>query len=410
MPIDSNSLLWAAPVLWLAGVAAIVLLYLPDIRRLWREPVLRYPVLIVESDDWGAGPLVQASALHDIAGVLRQFRDAAGRSPVLSLAVVLAVPNGRAISADGTTYRRTCLDEPPLAPILDMLKQGEAEGLFSIQLHGLEHFWPDTLMASEDATVRKWLREPEPAFTERLPPHLQIRWIDATVLPSKALARDTIRPAVTEEVDAFVRVFGRAPRIVVPPTFVWTGHVECAWAASGIECVITPGERYTGCAADGAFLDDGERFANGDRSGSIIYLVRCDYFEPSRGRGAEYALRALRRASSEGRPCVLENHRDNFCRDPAVRVRSLGELEKLVAGALKLMPTVRFLSSGDLFRVMKTREPQWLLLGFNERFPFLWQRLRHTGRLWTLLKFSGAVLPGELLMALKSRAPACSHV
>lgn len=401
---------WGAlPLLWLGMVTAILYWYRRDIGRLWREPVLRWPILVLESDDWGAGPLAQASALDDVAAVLRRFRDSAGRRPVASLAVVLAVPDGKAMVEDGIVYRRICLDEPLLAPVLDALKRGEAEGTFSLQLHGLEHFWPETLMTSRDPQVQAWLRQPLPASTESLPPHLQSRWTDSSRLPSVPLAAADVQTAVRAEIETFRRVVGRVPTIVVPPTFVWTPVVERAWAANGIECVVTPGCRYTHRAVDGSNVEDRARFANGDSSEGITYLVRYDYFEPARGRDAAYALRALRRASSQGRPCVLENHRINFSREHPVRLQSLQQLEQLVSGALTQMPELRFLSSSDLFRILKDRDPQWIELRRFDRLPYFWQRLRHTGRLWKLLRLTGAALPGELLMRWTPQRPGHSH-
>ncbi len=400
----------ALPLLWLAIVSAIALWYRRDIGRLWREPVLKHPVLVLESDDWGAGPPAQASALDDIAAVLRRFRDSTGRMPVTSLAIVLAVPNGSAIGEGDASYQRICLDEPPLAPVLDALKRGEVEGVFSLQLHGLEHFWPETLMAGTDPQVQAWLRDPMPASTERLPSHLQSRWVDASCLPSEPLQGDAVSRAVQEEIEVYTRAIGRAPTIVVPPTFVWTLAVERAWAAHGIECVVTPGHRYTSRDADGTSVSDGARFANGDRAGGVTYLVRYDYFEPARGRDAAYALHALRRATAEGRPCVLENHRLNFCQDATVRARSLLELERLVTGALTLMPDVRFLSSFDLFHILRRRDPHWIVQGWRERLPYVWQRLRQTGRLWKLLLLSGAALGGNLLLQDTSRERAPAHV
>ena len=137
--------------------------------------------------------------------------------------------------------------------------------------------------------------------------------------------------------------------------------------------------------------------------------MRYDYFEPARGRDAAYALRALRRASAEGRPCVLENHRVNFCQDPAVHAHSLQELQQLLTGALAAAPALRFLSSGDLFRIYRTRDPQWIVTRRRDRFPFVWQRLGQTGRLWSLLRLTGAALPGELLIRRVSRRPAAIH-
>ncbi len=392
------------PTLWLGVVTSIIFCYRRELGRLWREPVLRWPVLVLESDDWGAGPLDQASALDDISAILRRFSDSTGRPAVMSLAVVLAVPNGRAIASCGNGYSRICLDEPMLSPVLGALKRGEAQGAFSLQLHGLEHYWPESLMACADSRVQAWLRAQPPASTERLPSYLQSRWVDASCLPSRPLG--DVQRAVAEEVEVYRRVFGRSPTLVVPPTFVWTPAVEHAWAAQGIECVITPGCRYVARAADGSSVADDARFANGDSTGGITYLVRYDYFEPARGRDAAYAQRALRRASAEGRPCVLENHRINFCQGPALCAHSLGELQQLLAGALAVTPRLRFLSSGDLFNIMKTRDAQWIASRWRERLPFIWQRLRQTGRLWKLLRLTGATFLGELLIRWAGPTPA----
>jgi hypothetical protein len=47
-----------------------------------REPALRHPVLILESDDWGADAPArvnaQAEALVQLAGLLGSLRDGAG--------------------------------------------------------------------------------------------------------------------------------------------------------------------------------------------------------------------------------------------------------------------------------------------------------------------------------------------
>lgn len=373
---------------WLAVNALIVAVYRRELWRLWREPVLRRPVLVIESDDWGAGPLAQAGALRAIAEVLARHHDNTGSSPVLNLALVLAVPDGPAIDSEGA-YRRVGLDDPLFAPILSALREGAAVGVFALQLHGMEHFWPPTLMAADDAAVSAWLRQPVPAVTERLPSRLQSRWVDAGTLPSTPHAAALVREAVVEEVHAFERIFSTPPRVVVPPTFVWTREVENAWAAQGLEFIVTPGWRYTRRNADGLPGGDEGPIANGDRRGAITYLARTDYFEPARGRDAAHALRCLERATSEGRPCLLENHRDNFIEDPKQAQRSLAELDKLYREALMRHADLRFIQSWQLGRMLRDRDPGWLITDLRERLPILWVRLSRTGRLWKLLRMAG---------------------
>jgi hypothetical protein len=396
MPGTLGEFLGLALLTWLVVHAVLFAAYWRELRRLWREPVLRYPLLIIESDDWGAGPLQQAAALKDIAQVLAAHRDSTGRAPVLNLALVLAVPDGPAIGAQGT-YVRVELDHPMFADVLSALRGGQSRGVFALQLHGMEHYWPPTLMASRDAAAAAWLRLPVPATTERLPSHLQSRWVDAGSLPSSALAAAQVREAVADEVRAFERIFAMAPRVVVPPTFVWTRQVEQAWAELGLECIVTPGWRYTCRGADGLPGGDEGPIACGDRCGAIIYLARSDYFEPSRGRDSKHAMRCLARAAAEGRACVLENHRDNFIQDPQQANHSLVELDKLCGEALARHERLRFVSSWELSCLLRQRDPNWLVLGIRERLPYLWVRLSHTGRLWKLLTATGIAPLGRLV-------------
>jgi len=390
---------------WALGVAVLLRVYRRELLRLLREPVFRRPVLVIESDDWGAGPIAQAASLQAIARVLQRHRDAAGRAPVLNLALVLAVPDGPAIARDGR-YRGVDLADACFVPVRAALQDGAALGVFALQLHGMEHFRPETLAASPDPAVQAWLRQPVPAATEQLPSHLQSRWVDAGTLPSTQLSAHAIAGATAQEVQAFERIFGAPPRAVVPPTFVWTRAVEQAWAAAGVEFIVTPGFRSTQRNARGLPDADEGPIASGDRAGSLTYLVRTDYFEPARGRDAAYALRALARAVDEGRPCVLENHRDNFIADPVQAQRSLAELDALCAGALREFPDLRFLSTVELGRILRDRDPRWVAASWRERLPCVWRRLHGTGRLWKLMRVTGLAAVGDLLVRLLGTLPA----
>ena len=245
----------AAALIWF--VVTSVLLALAFRRALsaaWREPVLRVPVLILESDDWGYGPRVQAERLDRLADLLASFRDTFGRHPVVTLGVVLAGPDTERIRAEGCrTYQRITLADPRLAGVRDAMLRGAARGVFALQLHGMEHYWPACLMryASTDERVRRWLTEAEFPATEALPSPLQSRWIDATELPSSPLPIDEVAPAAAEEMRTFAAVFGATAEVVVPPTFVWNDAVESAWARAGASVVVTPGLRNESRGADG---------------------------------------------------------------------------------------------------------------------------------------------------------------
>jgi len=208
---------------------------------------------------------------------------------------------------------------------------------------------------------------------------------------------------VDEEVRTYVRVIGDSPAVVVPPTFVWTRDVERAWAARGIECIVTPGRRSTSRDAEGRPAGDEGPFANGDRAGDLTYLVRNDYFEPSRGRDAVHARGALDRAASQGRPCLLENHRDNFIGDAALPRAALLELDTLYREALRRHPGLRFMSTHELGRILRDRPPAWVVTGVRGRALPVWARVADRGRPWRLLRMTGAAGCGRWRAASAGR-------
>ncbi len=340
------------PAIWLSCVVLILLVYRRDLLALWREPVLRYPVLIVESDDWGAGPIAQAEALARLTTILSSYQDVEGRCPVMTIAVILAIPDGKAIQSTGK-YCRKDLGDPCFLPVREALQAGVTRRVFAVQLHGMEHYWPPTLMESREPNVRRWLTQDQPPATESLPAHLQSRWIDATVLPSRPLLPQDIEPAAGEETALFAGVLGQVAKVAVPPTFIWDDNVEGAWARHGVEIVVTPGRRNTcrdhrgepGCA--------GGVLRNGDTGKDVTYIVRNDYFEPERCHTAERALDALHRRTRQGRPCLLETHRSNFIGPEAEKAYT--ELARLMDEVLNAHPNLRFMSTLELGRAVHDR-------------------------------------------------------
>lgn len=382
-------LLWLLPVFWLGATGSLLLYYRRDLWALWREPMLRDPVMIIESDDWGAGPVAaQATALNRLAEVLSRYRDQNGRHPVMTLALVLAVPDGRAISLDGQ-YHRLQLDDPLFAPVLQAIERGRAAGVFALQLHGMEHYWPAALMASSDPAVKAWLTAEPPGTTEKLPSPLQSRWVDASVLPSRPLEPAVVEAAIKEETGLYQCLFGEPPRVAVPPTFVWTETVERAWARAGVECVVTPGLRSACRNAEGLPDCDSGPFYNNQPGQGVAYLVRDDYFEPERGHRAERGLQALAHKWDERRPCLLETHRSNFIGDAASATRSLAEIDRLYALALAHHPGLRFASSEELGRALRDGDSAWIEENVRVRLAAWLSRARALRGYWKGARLTG---------------------
>ncbi len=376
-------------IAWMLAHTLLLLAYRHALAARWREPVLRYPVLIIESDDWGAGPVqAQAIALNQILNALSKYKDTTGRHPLITLALVLATPDGTTIRNTGR-YTRILLNDHALSPVLEIIIRGQAAGIFSLQLHGMEHFWPDTLISSTDPAVHAWLRDESPSATESLPSFLQSRWIDASTLPSRHHPAHKIEAAVAEETDLFQHLFGQRTLVVVPPTFVWTKEVEQAWARHGIQFVVTPGRRYTCRDAEGNPGCVEGPLWNAMAGAGVSYLVRDDYFEPERGHTAEHALLALERKWSQGRPCLLETHRANFIGDVAVAQQSIAEIERLYTEALSRFPSLRFVSCEELGVALRERDPAWVESRLGIRISTWVARVRTLPRFWRLARLTG---------------------
>jgi hypothetical protein len=377
-------LLWAGVLLAFAGPLA----------ARWREPVLRRPVLIIESDDWGAGPLNQAEALVHLSALLQRICDRNGRPAVMTLGVVLEVPDGPRIAASGCTeYHPLPLADARFKDVRAAMQDGIEAGVFAPQLHGQCHYWPAAVLvaAQKDAMVREWLTTPEPAATEALPSPLQSRWVDASSLPSRALSSDAIRQAVAAEAQAYQAIFGRVPQVAVATTFVWNEAVEAAWAEAGVDVVITPGRRAVcrnaagapGCV-DAAMLA-GERSLSGQ-----TYLLRDVYFEPALGHTPQRLVDGLRARTRQGRACLVETHRFNFLQGQDA---SLATLEAGLNAVLAACPKVRFLSALELGHAIERRDPAWIETRMRRRLAAWHARLDEIPRFRWIARLSGLALP-----------------
>lgn len=386
-------------IAWLGVSLLLIWAWRRPLIALWREPVLRYPVLIIESDDWGAGPLAQTAALQGLAELLDHFRDHWGHPPVMTLGVILAIVD--TAGDHKQCYQHITLNDKSLAAIRSAMLSGVDTGVFSLQLHGMEHYRPASLLkaAQTDPAVAQWISGDSLPTTEPLPSPLQSRWTDSSELPSTDLKADEIEAMVAEETHAYTQIFGQPARVVVPPTFQWTEAVEHAWAQAGIETLISPGRRLVRRDADGKLVEDGSRQYNGSRGISGIgYLIRDAWFEPSLGHRAAKGLQALNDHSALGRPALLETHRYNFL--GTTREDSLQQLNTLLHEALEHHPKLRFVSSEDLATHLAARDPDWVHSAWRPRAAMFLNRLEQQPRISRLARIGAFGIPLSLARRL----------
>lgn len=403
--------------LLLAGWGVLALAYRTRLAAAWREPVLRDPVLIIESDDWGPGPASDAERLRELAAILARHQDRRGRAAVATIGVVLSLPDPANVTVgqSGRAFLRLTLADPRFRAVREALLDGSETGVLALQLHGMEHYWPPSLLeaASRDPAVESWIRRSPSSRTEALPAPLQMRWADAARLPSRPIPAADIERAVDEEISVFADIFGRRPSVVVPPTFVWDACVEAAWANGGVRTVVTPGRRFVGRDTAGRLVEDSHCAPHNGRlsEAGVTYVVRDRYFEPARGHRAEDALGALQEKTSAGRPTLLETHRDNFINDEQATADALAQIDRLLAAALKRFPDLRFMSTEELASALRSRDADLVESRFAPRLHAWLVRLGDSGRLRKLAWITGlAVLAWLLLIATRPNPRAAGEL
>ena len=374
---------------WLVFIVIVITLamgiyllrYGGQLKSLWSEPVFKHPIAIFESDDWGPAEDFESRRLRQLTEVLSAYRDSRGRHPVMTLGLVLSVPDSAQIrNDDRTRYHALRLDHPRFDAVRQAITEGLEKGVFTAQLHGMAHYLPRTLLsaAEDDSQVAAWLAQDKVADPWELPSALQSRWIDGSKLPAGELDPKIVADEAAAEARAFREVFGTPPEVAVPPTFVWTPQVEQGWASEGVRYVMTPGRRYAGRDAAGRPLAVGGMIRNGQSSevDPIRYLVRDVYFEPKMGHKAEDAVNAISGMTRLGRPTLFEIHRFNFNGPEEESDMSLQTLHKALELIMKRYPGARFLSSAELGRAVANNDPDWLELGTLARLRCMFLRAR----------------------------------
>lgn len=383
--------LWT--VFW---IVFLLLRYAADIKKLMLEPMLNHQVIIFESDDWGTGPIKQQEVLTQIHELLARFSDTKKHHPVMTLGIILAEPDIDKINAAETqTYHRRTLADTRYIKLLEVIQQGVEQGVFSIHLHGMEHFWPASLMKSTHANiqVKQWLFDSNEHQTEELPSELQSRWVDSSSLPSSEHSKEDIEDAIDEELSLYTKLFGQLPTIVVPPTFVWTDEVEQVYVKRGIETLITPGRQCIGRGSDGKPKPNGRKFINGQENNGLLFLVRDDYFEPSLGHKAETVMQRITDKINCGRPALLEMHRFNFINGQEKNTTSLQELEKLLKLIQSDLTDARFISAEQLANIIRDYksgiDSEFLVSSAIQRFQIILARIKLIFQFNRYAKYSG---------------------
>lgn len=363
------------------------------LRRLWQEPVFRFPIVILESDDWGPAPDWVAKRLVDLAKCLRRHKDVTGAPAKCGLGLVLSAVTGYQKQERCYTFQTRQLSDSQ--QLLHTIHQGMACNVLFPLLHGQFHFSASVLSKAigPNSHLQTWLEQPWK--TEVLPPAFQSRWIDGNQFPSRQLSNTIVRHQVKQEIQEFKKLFPQFPIIVVPPTFIWDHRCERLWQKQGVAAIMTPGKKLTHRNHLGQPAGSEMNILQGEHHKHVMYLVRDQYFEPSLGHTADNLITALVEKTRVRRATILEMHRANFIASPEEHRRTLKALDKGLSLALKRFPELRFMDTLQLCEIIKRQDPEWLSQSLITRVRIatlrLWasehgRRLRVCSGYWLLRK------------------------
>ncbi len=294
----------------------------------------RFPVVVLESDDWGccSGHLETPADLEKIYRLLESVRGADGLPVIVTALTCMGNPDFEAIKKKGFTYYEDiAIDKGFPKPwngkgTVKKYLDGIARGVWHPEYHALLHhvsprLWLHLLKGKGQAAEIAQERFSRQYFAQ--PSHLP-EYQGFKVAEQQAM--------IQEGFERFRRTFGYAPRAAVtsdayPETVV-------LWAANGIDTVALINGRLN----DGTvtvyqtkpwnFQDMYGKMGDIGSSTGVVYLSRNAYFEGK--ESADETFETVTRVWTKiNEPAVISSHRGGMVR-PERQPEFLKLLKKIV--------------------------------------------------------------------------------
>ena len=335
-----------------------------------------HPVLVIESDDWGAERVPGPDVIREMQGtgfypknltavcdgierpndvdrlcdVLNSHKDS-GRNPaVITANFVMANPDFLAIrESNYSVFKAKIIDEgwnheQDSAALWQSYRNGFRSGLIVPQLHGMLHFCPD-----------EWLRKLRQGDAVSLKA-FSLQMIgereDIASVGREGMGAiyhveaEAINRLVEEGLGAFKRVFGMDSITTIAPCYAWRSpETEEALLLQRIR--VMQGREYQilpGWKMKAHYL--GER-----GPGGTLYLVRNCLLEPVDAMTTvEQCIAQIEESFRSGLPAIICSHRMNYSSRVSTKFRDKGlsTLDGVLKQITKEFPDVEFLSSDKL--------------------------------------------------------------
>jgi hypothetical protein len=369
------------------GMAAVIRRIRKSQRLRWyrcRGQILNYrygwrtkrPILVIESDDWGAehipGPeaieqmkktglfsgdshgmydgLETADDVDKLCNILSSHKDGDGNPAVITANFIMANPDFSAIiESNYSIFKAKPIDvgwnhEPATKTLWQEYRAGINCGLIVPQLHGIYHFCPTEWMER--------LRQQDPATQHAFDLQMIGEKEDASGTGIKSMApiyhgtTKVIKQFVADGARTFKRIFGVDSITTIAPCYAWRSW-ETEESLLTHNTIAMQGREYQHLPDGGIKLHYmGERGPCG-----MLYLVRNCTLEPiSASTTVEQCVGQISLAFQHNHAAIICSHRINYTSrvTAEVRDRGLAVLDGVLKQVEKKFSNVEFLSSDKL--------------------------------------------------------------
>ena len=348
------------------------------------------PLLLFESDDWGAvrmpgrlefeklaetgidvhtcpydriDTLEGKDDLEALFNLLTHHRSSTGLSPRFTFNAVLGNPDFDAIRDSGfehffheDLFESYCHYHGE--DLRAVWAQAMDEKLIRPQFHGREHLnvglWLKDLKAGRLETKMAF-NSNYYGHTTRTSSPRQSNYL-AAFWPQSQSHFDEIKDIVEDGLNLFEKLFGYRSRSFIPCNYVLPEALEAETASFGIELI--QGQRgQLQPSADGSSVSKRRSYTGQRNKHGQLFSVRNVKFEPFEDLSHDWVASALKEIKSAffwGTPAIISTHRANYVSgmDLKNRDRNLRLLDTLLRKILVAWPDVEFVSSDDLIPMM----------------------------------------------------------
>lgn len=348
------------------------------------------PMLIIESDDWGAmrmpgqaeferlaacgidvrtcpydrlDCLESKGDLEALFNVLVSHRNASGQSPRFTFNTILGNPDFDAIRDCGfQKFHREDLFESYLhrhgEDLRPVWKKAMGERLIHPQFHGREHLnvrlWLTDLKAGQPDTLAAF-SQGYYGHRTRTSSSMQRNYL-AAFWPQSEEHFDELAEIVEDGLNVFEALFGYRSRSLVPCNYVLPAALEELTAKLGVRMI--QGQRgQLRPSLDGSAVSVRRGYTGLLNEYGQFYSVRNVKFEPFEDPSRDWVASAMNEIKSTffwGTPAIMSTHRVNYVGgiDIKHRDRNLRLLDALFNRILATWPDVEFVSSDELIPLM----------------------------------------------------------